>query len=296
MNRLQPTRFYVGMLLFFIATLTAGVLIFLLGMSDSSYLINDGVHYLQQTINVPRYEDNLQGLIFALAFLVAGLLMLLMVMLPDALQSQLQVVAGGPAPRRRAAAPATSAPTQQAAPQPAPQTAPTRPTPTAPHQPEPELEPEALAEPEPGAAPAASAPPPPAPVAPAAPVEPLRSLEEEIQASPDLPDLDGDNSRFDDNGEEDVVYGTGRVTDDSAWSFVQTYPDSAVKFLYRRTLDNKALSAAEEEIYRRWELRGLTRAKVRDIVLDIMGWQSLPDDLPHNIWRELRDQVFEMQN
>jgi predicted Fe-S protein YdhL (DUF1289 family) len=39
----------------------------------------------------------------------------------------------------------------------------------------------------------------------------------------------------------------------------------------------------------------MNRAKVREVVLEIMQWQSLPDDFPHNIWRELRDQIYEMQ-
>jgi hypothetical protein len=141
--------------------------------------------------------------------------------------------------------------------------------------------------------PAAPAEPPAAPK----PSQPARSVEEEVLAQnpDDLPRLESQDSRFEDTGEDDVVYGTGRVTDDSCWDFVQRHPDSAVKFLYRKTLDNKPLSTADEDIYRRWELRGMTRSKIREIVLEIMGWKSLPDDFPHNIWRELRDQVFDMR-
>jgi hypothetical protein len=122
-------------------------------------------------------------------------------------------------------------------------------------------------------------------------------VEDEVLKSraDDLPAIDLPDARFEDTGEDDVVYGGGRITEDSAWEFVQNYPDSAVKYLYRKTLDNKPLSPAEEDIYRKWELRGLSRAKVREIVLEIMKWQSLPDDFPHNIWRELRDQIFEMR-
>ncbi len=102
-------------------------------------------------------------------------------------------------------------------------------------------------------------------------------------------------SRFDDSGEEDVVYGDGRISEDAAWEFIQQFPDSAVKFLYRKNLDNKPLSPTEEDIYRNWEMRGLTRAKVREIVLELMGWPSLPDSFPHEIWRAVRDQVFELR-
>jgi hypothetical protein len=131
----------------------------------------------------------------------------------------------------------------------------------------------------------------------AAPAAPVRSVEEEVlaQVPDDLPKLERENSRFDDAGEDDVVYGTGRVTDDSLWDFIQRHPDSAVKFLYRKSLDNKPLTTVEEEIYRQWEQRGMTRSKVRGMVLEIMSWKSLPEDFPHNIWRELRDQVFDMR-
>ena len=106
----------------------------------------------------------------------------------------------------------------------------------------------------------------------------------------DLPE-----SPYEDTGDEDVVYGNGRVTDDSVWDFIHNYPDSAVKFLYRKNLENKPLTPGEEDIYRRWEMRGMTRAKVRQFVLEVMGWKSLPDDFPHNIWRDLRDQIFELK-
>ena len=86
-----------------------------------------------------------------------------------------------------------------------------------------------------------------------------------------------------------------RQTDDSMWEFIQSYPDSAVKFLYRKSLENKPLAPTDEDIYRNWEKRGMTRAKVRELVLTIMNWKSLPSDFPHNIWRDLRDKIYELQ-
>lgn len=123
------------------------------------------------------------------------------------------------------------------------------------------------------------------------------SLEKELDSSRtnDLPELDMSNVRMDEGEEEDVVYGDGRISEDAAWEFLQQYPDSAVKFLYRRNLDNKPLSPTDEDIYRIWESRGLSRGKIREILLEIMGWPSLPDAFPHQIWKELRDQIFEIQ-
>ena len=107
-------------------------------------------------------------------------------------------------------------------------------------------------------------------------------------------DLPGERAEL--TGEEDVVYGDGPVTEDSILDFIQNYPDSAVKFLYRKNLDNRALPPVEEDIYQRWERRGMSRAKVRGFVLEIMGWEKLPDDFPHNIWLALRDRIYELKS
>jgi hypothetical protein len=146
-----------------------------------------------------------------------------------------------------------------------------------------------------GLEPEAHAPPHPVP---AAPEPPGVSVEEEVLQSAgvdDLPLVEAEEANYDDTGEEDVVYGSGRITENAAWEFVQTYPDSSVKFLYRKSLDNKQLTTAEQDIYRNWEQRGLTRSKVRQIVLEIMSWQALPENFPHEIWRQLRDQIYEMK-
>jgi hypothetical protein len=282
MNRMSSDKFYMAMFALFIGALAVGCVVFVIGMREASYVINDGIGYSVHYFNKPRYDSQLQGLIFALAFLVAGVLLLMLIILPNQGQPSAQRVQGPPQPRQRAPRPA---PAVAAAPAPAAL---------------PRREPEPAAEAAPQAE-MAVVPPElePAAAAPAARPAETRSVEEEvlsISASvDDLPALESADSRFDDAGEDDVVYGTGRITDDAIWEFVQGYPDSAVKFLYRKTLDNKPLSPADEDIYRKWEGRGMARSKVRQIVLDLMQWKSLPDEFPHNIWRELRDQIFEMR-
>src|SRR5579863_5050298 len=278
MNRLTSDKFFVALFLLFLAAMAGGTVIFALGMRDQTYVINDGVGYITQFINRPKYESHLQGLIFAFTFFIAGVLLAVVIMIPGAGAAGQFPVMSPPHPRQRSPFFPGATAAQQTAAQPA------QPAP-APAQ-------------EPAAAMVVEEPaPPPPPPVPAKPDQPTRSVEEEVLAQnpDDLPRLESQDSRFEDTGEDDVVYGTGRVTDDSCWDFAQRHPDSAVKFLYRKTLDNKPLSTADEDIYRRWEQRGMTRAKIREIVLEIMGWKSLPDDFPHNIWRELRDQVFDMQ-
>lgn len=297
---MKPTRFYIAVVGFFLAALVVGAVYFVSGMGEASYLVNTGVGYGMHYIDKPRYDNNVQGLIFVLSFLAAGILLLFLVILPDHVAATVQTQAAPqPQPRRRP--PIAAQPAAVPEPQPAAAPAPP-PQPAAAPMPPPQPEAQAAAaqsmveiEQEAMAAPAMPA----APAAPAAPADPAPSVDEEVLTSAPVPDVvpldDMPVSRFEDTGEEDVVYGNGRVTDDSVWEFIHSYPDSAVKFLYRKTLENKALSPNEEDIYRRWEMRGMTRAKVREYVLEIMGWKALPDDYPHNIWREVRDQIFEMR-
>lgn len=296
MNRLTADKFYLALFLLFLAAMVSGVVIFALGMKESTYLVSDGVGYTLQYLNKPRYDSHLQGFVFSLTFLIAGLLLTVVILMPVGQRAGAPQALQPPQPRQRPPRPLPGAPAAPVAP-----SAPAAPAPAAPT-----TAPQAPAAPPPVAAlaamPEAAPAEEPAPVSAAAksvqPAQPTRSVEEEVlaQSPDDLPPLAVDDSRFEDTGEDDVVYGAGRVTDDSVWDFVQRHPDSAVKFLYRKTLDNKPLSTGEEDIYRRWEQRGMTRSSIRQIVLEIMNWKALPEDFPHNIWRELRDQVFEMRN
>jgi hypothetical protein len=290
MNDTTPERFYMAVFALFIVAMGVGCFLFFMGMREATYLVSDGLNHTLHYLNKPRYDSNLQGFIFALTFLGAGMLLVLVVMLPNRDGAGAPYI-GPPQPRQRAAQPVAPLAAPQAAPAPQADTSLSRMQAQLDPAATPGLEPMAQAARE---APSAR----PQPAAPA-PAQPERSVDEEVlrdvATADDLPALETRDSRLDDAGEDDVVYGTGRITDDSIWEFIQSYPDSAVKFLYRKSLDNKQLSPSDEDIYRRWDLRGMSRAKVRQIVLDIMQWKTLPDDYPHNIWRELRDQIFEMR-
>jgi len=296
MNRLQPVRLSVLVLICFMAALAGGMVYFIMGMSHSTYLVTNGVTIMVRYLDKPRYDMQLQGLIFSLSFLIAGGLLLLMVVIPDS-EQRYSGPDAAPQPRRRpeqAPQPAAQADPQlaaQAAPQPA------APQPAGQAAPQPASQAAQQSSPLTIEAGESEAPPPEAPAP--QPPRPGVSMDEEVLqtvGADDLPNVDFGENRFDDAGDEDVVYGNGRITEDAAWGFVQEYPDSSVKFLYRKTLDNKPLTPAEDDIYRNWEMRGMTRAKVREIVLEIMRWQSLPDNFPHEIWKELRDEIFEIKS
>ena len=302
---MAPIRFYIILLGFFLAALLVGFLYFLTGMGEASYLVTDGVGYGLHFIDKPRYDLHIQGIIFTLTFLAAAILMLILIVLPD--QRALEIKALGsepPQPRRRpvqaaaqpAAQPAPHVPVQVAAPRGAPTAAPAMQG--------------QMMEAAQGimdqsrtvasfdsAGAVADSLPSPVTQAPSERSAPIESIEDQLSTIGDEDRLDDvPDGRYDDQGEEDVVYGNGRVSDDSVWEFIHNYPDSAVKFLYRKTLENKPLTPTEEDIYRKWEMRGMSRTKVRKFLLEIMGWKSLPDDFPHNIWKSLRDQIFEIKS
>ena len=290
MNRGSSVSAYVILMLAFVAALALGSLYFITGMHASSYVITDGIEYTVRFINKPRYDRNLLGMIYTVVFFVAGLLMLFIMAVPD--ERMLSALRRAPAPpqprRRRTAAIAAPAPPMQAAPAPVREAAPAMLGVPLPAMELPAREPaqaaslEEMEEAVPVAAPA--------PKAPEVSVDIAAQQESMAEPPVDLP-----TARPELSGEEDVVYGNGPTTEDSIVEFIQNYPDSAVKFLYRKNLDNRPLPPMEEDIYQHWERRGMSRAKVREYVLEIMGWDKLPDDFPHNIWLKLRDRIYELK-
>lgn len=271
MNEFQPVRFYVILVVFFIAALVFGGSYFVTGMNGASYLLSDGMSYELRYLDKPRYEMNMQGFIYAASFLVAGSLMVMMIILPDKRAPQAMPGMPQPVGEGDEAAPAPEEPGEG-------QTDASR-----------RVNAGGTIEWE--------------------DTEPVET-EEDIAAKKAAKTVkeakarmkSGKTSAFElsredgtEDDEADVLYGNGRISDIAAWEFLQAYPDSAVKFLYRKGLDNKGISKDDEGIYQRWEMRGMSRAKMREMVLELMEWDSLPDELPHNIWRHLRDQLYEIQ-
>lgn len=123
---------------------------------------------------------------------------------------------------------------------------------------------------------------------------------EQVQAEPVIDSIDSEGlDLFDDGfqevteGEDDVVYGSEPITNAAIIDFVHKNPDSALKFLFRKQLDGKGLTTDEEEIYHSWEQRGMTRGKVKAYILSMMEWDVLPKEPLYEIWKKLRDHIFE---
>ena len=113
-------------------------------------------------------------------------------------------------------------------------------------------------------------------------------VEEEVEESALTGGIDDEDS--------DVVYGTGRITDEAHKSFIISSPDSAVKFLMRKELDGRPLKSSEDEIYEAWQERGLSRGKLRKHILKIMEWESVPELGVNEIYNQVKDKAYEISH
>ncbi len=242
-------------LLLLIGVLAIGTFSFFSGMDNSFILIQKGTTPVRHIINSHSYMQNKRGFIFALTFLVSAVSFLIMIMLPSDESIPVSKVSAAPEPVRR-----------------------------------PEREESGISA-----------------VVESAPVE--TKVEEpsavRIAAKPEetpepiIEALDIDDALdvevMDEvkEGEDDVVYGSGPISDAAIIHFVHKFPDSALKFLYRKQLDGKALTNTEEEIYQNWEKRQMTRGKVKSYIKTLMEWKDMPKRPLYEIWKEIRDHIFE---
>ena len=267
---------YIAILLGSAAVLVVFLLFFMNGLGQVSYLVYNGIEQTLQKTDLLRYELNLLGVVYTLVLILAALLLVVFFMLGDAHTAGAIRSVGVPNTRERNAGvqrhielpPSPVVPERVvAAPEVPAAVRATREAETAKEPETPALLPRRAARPE------------------------KRPTAEEL----DLPALENFQSRYHGEEDDDVIYGNGRITEDALWDFVQNHPDSAIKFLYRKNLDNKPLPPIEEDIYRNWELRGMRRIHIRSIILSVMGWKTLPEDFPHNLWQRLRNRLLDLK-
>jgi len=133
---------------------------------------------------------------------------------------------------------------------------------------------------------------------------PLDGESMEIELEPDIEsyEVDGEEEQKSaltggiDDDDSDVVYGTGRITDEAHKSFIISSPDSAVKFLMRKELDGRPLKSSEDEIYEAWQDRRLSRKKLRKHILKIMEWESVPELEVNEIYNQVKDKAYEISH
>ena len=125
-----------------------------------------------------------------------------------------------------------------------------------------------------------------------------------IELEPDVESFEVDEEEEEESAQSsgpeeedsDVVYGTGRITDQAHRSFIISSPDSAVKFLLRKELDGRPLKSSQDEIYNGWQERGLSRGKLRKHFLKIMEWDNVPELEVSEIYNQVKDKVYEISH
>ena len=96
-----------------------------------------------------------------------------------------------------------------------------------------------------------------------------------------------------DSDETDVVFGGEKISKAALEKFIRQYPDSALRFLFRRSLEGKPLSAEIEAIYYSWEKRGLSRGRLKKYLLKLMEWPEVPDLSILDLLQSLKDRIYE---
>lgn len=133
---------------------------------------------------------------------------------------------------------------------------------------------------------------------------PLDGESMEIELEPDIESYEDNDEEVEesaltggiDDEDSDVVYGTGRITDEAHKSFIISSPDSAIKFLMRKELDGRPLKSSEDEIYEAWQERGLSRGKLRKHILKIMEWENVPELEVNEIYNQVKDKAYEISH
>ena len=255
MRKLNSSTAFMVALLLLMVSMAIGSMTFLNQLNSNFVLLQGGNQPIKHVLNHHKYTQNKRGLIFSLTFLIVSGSFMIMIALPS--EDKKRFIK------------------QKEAPQPV-------------RADRPESSISAIIEPvkeEPASGEVTSTAPPPLekeidPIAP-----PVEIIEHVDEISSDFDDVT--------EGEDDVVYGSGPISDAAIMHFVHKFPDSALKFLYKKQLDGKALTNVEEQIYLNWENRHLTRGKVKGYILTMMDWKEFPKKPLYETWKEIRDHIYE---
>jgi len=261
MKKLNASNAFMATLLLVIGLAFVASLHFFNEMNSKYILVSNGMHPFERITNNYKYDSNRKALIFSVAFLISSTSFFIMVLLPNEekqVRRKKEVPAPEPAQR----------PVEKSSESPISGPAPTDPTAEGDGE--------------------TAAPPPSQAAKEAAKEEAMDNIE-----VLDLEDVDLDSEMDITEGEDDVVYGNGEITAAALIDFVHKYPDSALKFLYRRKLDGKPLAQEEEDIYEHWEERAMSRGKIKRYILQLMEWEEIPKEPLYQIWKKMRDHIFE---
>ena len=99
-----------------------------------------------------------------------------------------------------------------------------------------------------------------------------------------------------DDADNDVVFGDGQIDSKSITRFVKSFPDSAIKFMFRKNLDGRNLPVEYEEIYINWEKRGLSRGRLKNYLFKLMKWDNFPDIPILEVVQIIKDRQYDLKD
>jgi len=88
-----------------------------------------------------------------------------------------------------------------------------------------------------------------------------------------------------------VFYGREVIDAEMIANFVETYPESAIKFVFHRNVDETPLDSSVRALHNSWVKRGMTEEQVRNEILGIMDWQDFPKQNLYEITLEIKDKI-----
>ena len=108
-------------------------------------------------------------------------------------------------------------------------------------------------------------------------------------------EFDEKGLRDEDDGDNDVVFGDGQIDSKSISRYVKSFPDSAIKFMFRKNLDGRKLPVEYEEIYINWEKRGLSRGRLKMYLFKLMKWNNFPDIPILEVVKRIKDRQYDLK-
>ena len=76
---------------------------------------------------------------------------------------------------------------------------------------------------------------------------------------------------------------------------MKSFPDSAIKFMFRKNLDGRNLPVEYEEIYINWEKRGLSRGRLKKYLFKLMKWDNFPDIPIQGVVQRIKDRQYDLK-
>ncbi|MBF0349828.1 MAG: hypothetical protein HQM11_02295 [SAR324 cluster bacterium] len=128
-------------------------------------------------------------------------------------------------------------------------------------------------------------------------VEP-EQMEDELQQIVEEPEeelFETDRGTMSDD-DTSVVYGTGPIADKAIIDFIEQYPDSALKFVFRKDLDEKTVKAEMLKMYESWQKRGMTKGKVIAGIKMLMEWDEIPAQPIADLYSSMQSRIYDIKH